>query len=427
MKTIAKIHGREILDSRGNPTVEVEVTLSDGTFGRGIVPSGASTGSHEALELRDGDSRYRGKGTAKAVANVNGPLSDALCGSSFDLGTLDKKMIELDGTENKSNFGANAILGISIAFAKASAQSDNLPLYEYFQSVGNVGGKMMLPVPMMNVLNGGQHAENSTDIQEFMIVPFGAPTFKEALRYGAEIFHALGKILSERGLSTTVGDEGGYAPSLPNNESALAVITEAIEKAGYKPGVDIGFALDVASSEFYSDGKYNLKTENRILTSDEMIEWYAELCERYPILSIEDGLNEDDWEGFVKMTEKLGDKVQIVGDDFFVTNPVRLERGIKEGAANSMLVKINQIGSLTETISAVNMAKAAGYTNVISHRSGETEDTTIADLAVGLGAGQIKTGSLSRTDRIAKYNQLLRIEEALGDKAIYPGKEIFKR
>lgn len=427
MKTIQHIHGREVLDSRGNPTVEVEVTLADGTIGRGIVPSGASTGTHEALELRDGDNRYRGKGTQKAVANVNGPLAELLAGNEYDQASLDQAMIDADGTQNKSKFGANAILGISIAFAKASAQSDGVPLYEYFKTIGNTSGEMMLPVPMMNVLNGGAHAENSTDIQEFMIVPIGAPTFTEALRYGAEIFHALGKILSERGLNTTVGDEGGYAPSLKSNEEALAVITEAIEKAGYKPGEDIAFALDVASSEFYKDGVYTLATENRTLTANEMIDWYADLCSRYPIVSIEDGLNEDDWDGYVLMTEKLGDTVQIVGDDFFVTNPERLKKGIDMHAANSMLVKINQIGSLSETIAAVNMAKSAGYTNVISHRSGETEDTTIADIAVGLGAGQIKTGSLSRTDRIAKYNQLLRIEESLGDKAVYPGATVFKK
>lgn len=426
MKTITNIHAREVLDSRGNPTVEVEVTLEDG-FGRGIVPSGASTGTHEALELRDKDDRYRGKGTQKAVANVNGPIKEALVGKSFDLESLDAAMIALDGTPNKSKLGANAILGVSIAFAHASANADGIPLFEYFKSVGKHDKDFVMPVPMMNVLNGGAHAENSTDIQEFMVVPVGAPSFKEALRYGAEVFHALGKILSERGLNTTVGDEGGYAPSLPSNEAALEVISEAIEAAGYKLGEDIGFALDVASSEFYKDGKYHLHTEGKELTGAEMVEWYAGLIEKYPIFSIEDGLHEDDWDGYVEMTAKLGDKLQIVGDDFFVTNVERLQKGIDQKAANSILVKINQIGSLSETIEAVNMAREAGYTNVISHRSGETEDTTIADFAVGMAAGQIKTGSLSRTDRIAKYNQLLRIEEKLGDKAVYPGRSIFKR
>lgn len=426
MKTIKNIYSREVLDSRGNPTVEVEVTLDDNSLGRGIVPSGASTGTHEALELRDKDERYRGKGVLKAVSNVNTKIKDALVGNSYDQKSLDQTMIDLDGTENKSSLGANAILGVSIAFAHACAKSDGIELFEYFKSIGNHNEDYKMPVPMMNVLNGGAHAENSTDIQEFMIVPFGAPTFKEALRYGAEIFHALGKILSERGLNTTVGDEGGYAPSLKTNESALAVITEAIEKAGYKPGVDIGFALDVAASEFYKDGKYVLKSEGKEMTGEEMVAWYSELTEKYPIVSIEDGLHEDDWDGYKSMTEKLGDKLQIVGDDFFVTNVERLKRGIEEKAANSMLVKINQIGSLSETINAVNMARGAGYTNVISHRSGETEDTTIADFAVGMSAGQIKTGSLSRTDRIAKYNQLLRIEDRLGDKAVYPGKSVFK-
>lgn len=427
MKTIKNVYAREVLDSRGNPTVEVEVTLDDGSFGRGIVPSGASTGTHEALELRDKDDRYRGKGVSKAVLNVNTIIRTAVVGKSFDQRSLDNAMMEIDGTENKSVLGANAILGVSIAFAHASAASDGVKLFEYFKSIGEHSEDYKMPVPMMNVLNGGAHAENSTDIQEFMIVPIGAPTFKEALRYGAEIFHALGKILSERGLNTTVGDEGGYAPSLPSNEAALAVITEAIEKAGYKPGVDIGFALDVAASEFYKDGKYILKTEGKEMTGDEMVEWYASLTEKYPIVSIEDGLHEDDWEGYKNMTAKLGDKLQIVGDDFFVTNVKRLKKGIDEKAANSMLVKINQIGSISETIDAVNMARQAGYTNVISHRSGETEDTTIADFAVGMSAGQIKTGSLSRTDRIAKYNQLLRIEDQLGDKAVYPGKAVFNR
>jgi len=448
MTTIKDIFAREILDSRGNPTVEVEMTLSDGSFGRASVPSGASTGSHEAIELRDGDkSRYGGKGVLKAVENVNVTIKNAIVGKGFDQKSLDKKLIELDGTENKSNLGANAILGVSLAFSHASAKSEKIPLYEYFHKISaptpegrgsdrSVGkNKMLLPVPMMNVLNGGKHAENSTDLQEFLIVPLGAPTFREALRYGAETFHALKKILEAKKLNTSVGDEGGYAPSLPTNESAIEIIIEAIKKAGYTPGTDISIAIDAAASELYEPstssgqetGLYNLKTEKRKLSSKEMIGYYDALVKKYPIVSIEDGFSEDDWSGFEAMTKELGNKIQIVGDDLFVTNVKRLEKGIEQKAANSILIKLNQIGTVTETIDAVKLAHKNKFTAIISHRSGETEDTTIADFAVGLSTGQIKTGSLSRTERVAKYNQLLRIEEALGSKAVYPGKEIFKR
>jgi enolase len=427
---IKDIHAREILDSRGNPTVEVDVTLFDGSFGRAAVPSGASTGSHEAVELRDGDKvRYGGKGVLKAVANVNGPLKKALIGTSFDQRSIDEAMIALDGTPNKGRLGANAILGISLAFAHAAAKSAGFPLYKYFADIAKTAYPTRLPVPMMNILNGGKHAENSTDFQEFMIMPVGAPTFAEALRWGAEVFHALKKILHDKGLNTSVGDEGGFAPSLPSNEAAVEIILEAIKKAGYKPGTDIGLALDVAATELYKDGKYILEREGRTLTSAEMVDFYADWCKKYPIVSIEDGLSEDDWDGYKLMTEKLGTykgkKVQIVGDDLFVTNIERLARGIKMGTANSILIKLNQIGTVSETIDSINMARKAGYTSIISHRSGETEDTTIADFVVGTGVGQIKTGSLCRSDRVAKYNQLLRLEEQLGKKAIFAGRTAF--
>ncbi|HVT75261.1 MAG TPA: phosphopyruvate hydratase [Candidatus Paceibacterota bacterium] len=430
---IKEVRAREILDSRGNPTVEVDITLKDGSFGRAAVPSGASTGSHEAVELRDGDKeRYGGKGTSKAVANVNGAIARAIVGKRFTQATLDKALIALDGTPNKGSLGANAILGVSMAFSHAMAKSDKVSLYQYFKDVSGSKDKFRLPVPLMNVLNGGKHAENSTDLQEFMIVPLGAPSFKEALRYGAETFHGLKKILSAKKLSTSVGDEGGYAPSLPNNEAAIETIIEAIKKAGYTPGIDIAIAIDAAATEIYEPGAggkpgiYNLKTENKKLSSKEMVEYYANWCKKYPIVSIEDGLAEDDWAGYELMTKMLGKKVQIVGDDLFVTNVERLAMGIKKKTGNSILIKLNQIGTVTETIDAIKMANKAGYTSIISHRSGETEDTTIADFVVGLATGQIKTGSASRTDRIAKYNQLLRIEEALGDKAVYPGKDAFK-
>ncbi len=425
MPVIKNIIGREILDSRGNPTVEVDLILDDDTLGRAAVPSGASTGSYEAVELRDGDKRYLGKGVTKAILNINSKLRSALLGKNFSQRSLDEAMIKLDGTENKGFFGANAILGISLAFAHATAKSQDIPLYKYFGAKGMGEGILRMPVPMMNILNGGKHAENSTDLQEFMIMPAGAPSFKEALRYGAETFHTLKSILAERGLNTSVGDEGGFAPSLPTNESALEIIVEAIEKAGYVPGKDIYIAIDGAATEIYENGKYNLKTEHRELSSDEMINLYEKWIEKYPIISIEDGLAEDDWDGYVKFTEKLGSKVQIVGDDLFVTNIERLEDGIKKGAANSILIKLNQIGTVSETIDAINMATEAGYTSIVSHRSGETEDTTIADFVVGLGTGQIKTGSLCRSERICKYNQLLRIEEELGDKATYPGLDAF--
>lgn len=425
MATISKIAGREILDSRGNPTVEVDVTLKDGSFGRAAVPSGASTGSHEAVELRDGDKRYGGKGVQKAVQNVNEILAKKLKGKDFDQRSLDKAMTALDGTPNKGKLGANAILGVSLAFAHAAAKSQHIPLYKYFQKISKTKG-VRLPLPMMNILNGGKHALNSTDLQEFMIMPVGAKSFKEALRAGAEIFHALKKILAARGLNTSVGDEGGYAPSLPKNEAAIEVILEAIEKAGYVPGKDIGIAIDAAASEIYKDGKYNLATEGKKLTSAEMVEFYADWVNRYPIVSIEDGLAEDDWEGYKLMTQKLGKKIQIVGDDLFVTNPERLKKGIDMKAGNSILIKLNQIGTVSETIDAIVMARNAKYTSVVSHRSGETEDTTISDFVVGLGTGQIKTGSLCRSERTAKYNQLLRIEEALGKKATFAGKGAFK-
>ncbi len=418
MSFIEMIQAREILDSRGNPTVEVDVFLEDGTVGRAAVPSGASTGEHEAIELRDGDKdRYLGKGVLQAVANVQ-DLEDELTGlDATDQTLIDRIMIERDGSANKGKLGANAILGVSLAVAKAAAASVGLPLYQY---IGGVQART-LPVPMMNVLNGGAHADNNVDIQEFMIMPVGAPTFREALRYGAETFHTLKKILAEKGLATSVGDEGGFAPNLGSNREALDYLMMAIEKAGYRPGEDIVLALDVASSEMYRDGKYHLQAEDAQWGADELVDFYKDLVENYPIMSIEDGLDENDWEGWGKMFEALGNRVQIVGDDLLVTNPERLRRAIQEGCANSILIKLNQIGSLSETLETIEIAKKARYTNVISHRSGETSDNTIADLAVATNAGQIKTGSLCRSDRIAKYNQLLRIEEELDDLAVYPG------
>lgn len=423
---ISKVVAREILDSRGNPTVEVDITLNDGSFGRSAVPSGASTGSHEAVELRDGDKRYGGKGVLKAVKNVNTTILKAIKGKAFDQRKLDETLIALDGTANKGKLGANAILGVSMAFAKADAKSKKVSLYKYFNKISKTGNTIQLPVPMMNILNGGKHAEKSTDFQEFMIMPIGAKSFKEALRYGTEVFHSLKKILHNRGLTTTVGDEGGFAPSLSSNEEAIKIILEAISNAGYVAGKDISIALDVAATELYKDGKYHLACENRSLSSEEMVNFYVDWCSKYPIVSIEDGLSEDDWEGYKMMTEKLGNKVQIVGDDLFVTNIQRLGMGIEKNVANSILIKLNQIGTVSETIDAINLAKKSKYTSIISHRSGETEDTTIADFVVGTGTGQIKTGSLSRTDRVAKYNQLLRLEEELGAKAVFRGNKVFK-
>lgn len=423
MTTIVSVYGREVLDSRGNPTVEVEVVLASGAMGRAIVPSGASTGAYEAVELRDKDqNRYLGKGVLKAVQNVNEVIAPQLVGqNALDQVAIDHMLIELDGTENKGNLGANAILGVSMAVAHAAAEALGLPLYHY---LGGFNAKTM-PVPMMNILNGGAHADNNVDIQEFMIMPVGASSFKEALRMGAEVFHSLKVVLKEKGLTTAVGDEGGFAPNLGSNEEALQTIMTAIERAGYKLGEDIQLALDVASTEMYRDGKYHFEGEGIQRTSDEMIAFYEQLVDKYPIISIEDGLAEDDWEGWKKLTEHLGNKVQLVGDDLFVTNTLRLAQGIEKGVGNSILVKVNQIGTLTETFDAIEMAKRAGYTAVISHRSGETEDTTIADIAVAVGAGQIKTGAPSRTDRVAKYNQLLRIEDQLGDTAQYPGRTAF--
>lgn len=425
MAFIEEVIAREVLDSRGNPTVEVEVYLDDGAMGRAIVPSGASTGVHEAVELRDGDEeRYLGKGTLQAVHNVNEIIAPEIIDwEAFDQTGLDKFLIELDGTPNKENLGANAILGVSMAVARAAADSVGLPLFQY---LGGINGKV-LPTPMMNILNGGSHADNTVDIQEFMIMPVGAPSFREALRMGAEVFHNLKKVLKGKGMNTAVGDEGGFAPNLSTNEEAIQVIIEAIEAAGYKPGEDVMIALDVAASEFYDADKdiYNLTGEGVSRTAEEMVEYYEMLCEKYPVISIEDGLAEDDWNGWKILTEKLGKKVQLVGDDLFVTNTGRLEEGIAKGVANSILIKVNQIGTLTETFDAIEMAKKAGYTAVVSHRSGETEDTTIADIVVGLNAGQIKTGSLSRTDRIAKYNQLLRLEEILEESAQYAGRSAF--
>ncbi len=424
--TIEDVHAREILDSRGNPTLEVDVLIEGGALGRAAVPSGASTGEHEALELRDGDpKRYRGKGVQKAVRNVNEQIAPRIRGrSAFDQNGLDAAMLELDGTPNKSKLGANAILGVSLAAAKGAANATGQPLYRY---LGGVHART-LPVPLMNVVNGGAHASNNLDLQEFMIVPLGAPSFHEALRWATEVFHELASVLKKKNLSTAVGDEGGFAPNLGSNEEGLQVIIQAIEGAGYKPGAQIALALDPAASEFYKSGSYVLAGDgNRTLKSSEMVDYYAGLVERYPIVSIEDGMAEDDWDGWAMMTKKLGTKIQLVGDDLFVTNVERLSRGIEEGIANSILVKVNQIGSLSETLSTIEMAQRANYTTVISHRSGETEDVTIAELAVGTNAGQIKTGSLSRTDRIAKYNQLLRIEEELGNSAYYPGGAAFRK
>ncbi|EPJ43828.1 MAG: enolase [Osedax symbiont Rs1] len=423
MALIAKIQAREILDSRGNPTIEADVTLESGAFGTACAPSGASTGSREALELRDGDkSRYLGKGVLKAVAAVNGPIRDALIGTSaLDQRALDNIMLTLDGTENKENLGANAILAVSLAAAKAAAVHKGVPLYAHIADLNNTPGKYTLPVPMMNIINGGEHADNNIDIQEFMVQPVNFENFPEALRCGTEIFHALKAVLSSRGLSTAVGDEGGFAPNLSSNEEALVVIKEAVSNAGYKLGVDVTLALDCAASEFYADGKYNLAGDNKSFDSNGFTDYLADLAANYPILSIEDGMDESDWDGWATLTKKIGDKVQLVGDDLFVTNTKILKRGIEQQIGNSILIKFNQIGSLSETLDAIKMAKDAGFSVVISHRSGETEDTTIADLAVGTAAGQIKTGSLSRSDRVAKYNRLLRIAEELGENAIYNG------
>ena len=422
MSAIVDIHAREILDSRGNPTVEAEVVLQSGAFGRAAVPSGASTGVHEAVELRDGDkARFGGKGVLKAVEHVNNEIYDTLAGlDAEDQIDIDNAMIELDGTENKGRLGANAILAVSMAVAKAQAEEAGLPLYRY------LGGTMArtLPVPMMNIVNGGQHADNPIDIQEFMIMPVSAPSVREAIRMGAEIFHTLKKNLKAAGHNTNVGDEGGFAPNLKSAEEALSFIVKSISDAGYKPGEDVVLAIDAASSEFYENGKYEMKGEGKSYTNKEMVKFYEDLCAKFPIFSIEDGMAEDDWEGWKMLTDAIGDKVQLVGDDLFVTNPKRLAMGIEKGVANSILVKVNQIGSLTETMKAVDMAHRAGYTAVLSHRSGETEDTTIADIAVATNCGQIKTGSMSRTDRMAKYNQLIRIEEELGDMAVYAGKSI---
>ncbi|MDU1009952.1 MAG: phosphopyruvate hydratase [Finegoldia magna] len=423
MSSIIDIYAREVLDSRGNPTVEVEVYTEAGAMGSAIVPSGASTGVHEAVELRDNDEkRFLGKGVETAVDNVNLEIADELVGwDVFDQVGIDNYLIELDGTENKSRLGANAILGVSLAVAKAAADENGQRLFEY---IGGVNGKT-LPVPMMNILNGGQHADNNVDIQEFMIMPVGGENFKESLRIGTEVFHNLKNVLKSRKLNTAVGDEGGFAPNLESNEEALQTIVEAIKKAGYEPGKDVMIAIDAAASEFYEDGKYNMAGDNAVRTSDEMIEYYKNLVEKYPIISIEDGLAEDDWDGWKKLTKKLGSKIQLVGDDLFVTNVKRLQKGIEMGVCNSILIKLNQIGTLTETLDAIELAKRHGYTAVISHRSGETEDTTIADVAVATNAGQIKTGSTSRTDRICKYNQLLRIEDMLESTAVYDGIKTF--
>ena len=423
MTAIVEVMAREILDSRGNPTVEADVLLESGVIGRAAVPSGASTGSREAVELRDGDKqRYLGKGVLQAVENINTEICEALIGLDASEQTfIDKILIDLDGTDNKSRLGANALLAVSMAVAKAAAEESGLPLYRY---LGGAGG-MQLPVPMMNVINGGAHANNSLDLQEFMVIPHGFQTFREALRCGAEIFHALKRLIDAKGMPTTVGDEGGFAPNLPNNESALQLIMEAIAAAGYQAGAQVSIGLDCASSEFFKDGKYDIASENRKLSAAELTDMLAGWVAKYPIISIEDGMAEGDWAGWKILTDKLGKKVQLVGDDLFVTNTKILREGISQGIANSILIKVNQIGTLTETLAAIEMAKRAGYTSVISHRSGETEDTTIADIAVATNAGQIKTGSLSRSDRIAKYNQLLRIEEELGETASYPGRDAF--
>ncbi|PCJ30845.1 MAG: phosphopyruvate hydratase [Gammaproteobacteria bacterium] len=423
MSKIIDIRGREILDSRGNPTVEADVILESGIIGRAAVPSGASTGQREAVELRDGDQqRYLGKGVLNAVAAINDELANAIIGmDADDLQAIDEKLIAIDGTENKSRLGANALLAISMASARAAANDAGLPLYSYLSSEAT-----LMPVPMMNIINGGSHADNSIDFQEFMIVPVGAASFSEAVRYGAEIFHALKAVLNKRGLNTAVGDEGGFAPDLPSNEAAIEVILEAIADAGYEAGKDIMLALDTASSEFYQDGRYELASEGRSLSSEQLVALFESWVNKYPIISIEDGMDENDWAGWKLLTDRVGDRVQLVGDDLFVTNTTILAQGIEKGVANSILIKVNQIGTLTETFAAIDMAKEAGYTAVMSHRSGETEDTTIADLAVATETGQIKTGSLSRSDRIAKYNQLMRIEAELGDAAIYPGLKAFK-
>ncbi|NDP47427.1 MAG: phosphopyruvate hydratase [Sulfuriferula multivorans] len=425
MSAIIDVIAREILDSRGNPTVEADVLLESGVLGRAAVPSGASTGSREAIELRDGDkSRYLGKGVLNAVEHVNTEICEAIIGLDVeDQAFIDKTMIELDGTENKSRLGANAMLAVSMACARAAAEQAGLPLYRY------LGGAapMALPVPMMNIINGGAHANNNIDMQEFMVIPVGAPTFREALRYGAEVFHALKKLLDDAGMATTVGDEGGFAPNLESHEAALKLIVQAIEKAGLQPGIDVAIGVDCAASEFYKDGLYNLDSEGLKLTSAQLTDYLAAWCDKYPIISIEDGMAEGDWDGWKILTDKLGTRVQLVGDDLFVTNAKILKEGIEKGVANSILIKVNQIGTLSETFLAIEMAKQAGYTSVISHRSGETEDTTIADLAVATNARQIKTGSLSRSDRMAKYNQLLRIEEELGDTATYPGRDAFRQ
>ncbi len=423
MSEIVDVRAREVLDSRGNPTIEVDVLTAAGAIGRAAVPSGASTGSREALELRDGDkARYGGKGVLNACANVNGELKDTVTGMEVtEQEALDRRMIDLDGTDTKSRLGANAILGVSMAAAHAAAQEASLPLYQYLGEDAHT-----LPVPMMNIINGGEHADNSVDFQEFMILPVGAPSIREAVRFGAEVFHALKSVLHGRGLATSVGDEGGFAPDLPSNEAAIEVILEAIEKAGFKAGQDIFLGMDVAASEFYADGVYDLKGEGRKLDAAGMTDLLLEWCNKYPILSIEDGLAEGDWDGWQDHTARLGDKVQLVGDDLFVTNTKILQEGIDKHVANSILIKVNQIGSLTETFDAIRMAQDAGYSAVVSHRSGETEDTTIADLVVAAGTGQIKTGSLSRSDRVAKYNQLMRIEDQLGDAAVYPGRSAFR-
>lgn len=417
MSHIIDIFGREILDSRGNPTIEVEVELESGIKGRAAVPSGASTGKHEAVEKRDGNQeRYNGKGVQEAIQGINDEIFESLCGQQAqDQMAIDQQLIDLDGTSNKERLGANALLGVSLAVARAAAQEVHQPLYRY---IGGIYAHV-LPVPLMNILNGGAHADNPIDIQEFMIMPVGAPSFKESVRWGAEIFHALKRNLSEAGLSTNVGDEGGFAPDLSSTQAALDFIMKSIESAGYKVGEEVGIALDVAASEFYQDGRYHLRGENKVLTSEALVSFYQDLTKNYPILSIEDGMAEDDWEGWQALTQALGDELQVVGDDLFVTNPLRLVEGIEKGAANSILIKLNQIGTLTETIQTVDLAHRSGYTTIMSHRSGETEDSTIADLAVALNCGQIKTGSLSRSDRLAKYNQLLRIEEELGEQAVF--------
>jgi enolase len=422
MPTIERIHARQILDSRGNPTVEVEVALDTGATGRAAVPSGASTGEFEATELRDGGDEWAGKGVSKAVHNVNDEIARALTGArANEQGAIDRTLIDLDGTPNKSRLGANAILGVSLAVARAAAAEAREPLYLFLGGTAET----TLPVPMMNVLNGGAHADNKVDFQEFMVVPGGAPTFAEGLRMGVEIFHALKATLKSKGLGTTVGDEGGFAPDLESNEAALEILVQGIDAAGYEAGKDAFIALDPATSELYRDGSYVLEHEGRSLSAGELADYWAEICERYPVVSVEDGMDEEDWDGWRTLTERLGDRVQLVGDDLFVTNPERLRRGIEEGVGNSVLVKLNQIGTLTETLETIAIAKDAGYTTVISHRSGETEDTTIADIAVATGAGQIKTGAPSRSDRVAKYNELLRIEEQLGERATYPGIEAF--